>query len=352
MSLVDAFTAELKDSAPRLAGNDELLRCVLAGSGDCIKILDLDGRLQFMSEGGKRVMEVDDFGKLKGCPWPDFWQGEGNKEAHAAVAAALAGRTYRFRSAANTARGNPRHWDVEVSPVPGPDGKPQYLLSISRDITAQVSAEAKLDRSMQRQRWLMGELAHRLKNTLAIIFSVANQTFRGAELAGVRETFLGRVKMLDSANDILTRTSWNDAPLSEIVETALAPHRTGQGRFSISGPPITIAAQQALTLALALHELATNALKYGAFSNEKGGVDIRWSADETSGFTFTWREHDGPAVERPTRQGFGSRLIARLTSDFGGTADLNYEPEGVVFRLTTALENIRRKDATPIAPAD
>ena len=119
---VDALNRELRAARPDLVGNTELLRGVLAGCGDCIKVLDLDGRLQFMSEGGKRFMEVDDFSALKGCPWPDFWPGEGNVEAVAAVKAAKAGKTARFRGPANTAKGTPRYWDVQVSPIFGANG--------------------------------------------------------------------------------------------------------------------------------------------------------------------------------------------------------------------------------------
>src|SRR6476661_9412899 len=133
VSTVDTLNSELRAAGDDLADNSEVLRGVLSGCGDCIKVLDLEGRLQFMSEGGKRVMEVEDFGALKGCPWPTFWVGEGNVHASAAVAAANAGKTYRFRAPANTAKGTPRHWDVQVSPIAGADGKPTHLLSISRD---------------------------------------------------------------------------------------------------------------------------------------------------------------------------------------------------------------------------
>src|SRR5580692_1398101 len=123
-STVRSLEEELTAAGDGLTGNAEVLRSVLAGCGDCIKILDLDGRLQFMSEGGKRVMEVEDFGKLKGCPWPDFWVGQGNADAKTAVATALAGRVGRFKGPANTAKGTPRYWDVQVSPIVGDDGKP------------------------------------------------------------------------------------------------------------------------------------------------------------------------------------------------------------------------------------
>jgi PAS domain-containing protein len=134
-SSLDVMNRELRAASPDLVGNGDLLRGVLSGCGDCIKVLDLDGRLLFISDGGKRVMEVEDFSALKGCPWPEFWVGDGNVQAITAVEAAKAGKTARFRSAANTAKGTPRYWDVQVSPIFGAHGQISQLLSISRDIT-------------------------------------------------------------------------------------------------------------------------------------------------------------------------------------------------------------------------
>ena len=134
-----AFAAETAHGA-----NAGFLRSVLASSGDCIKVLDLDGRLVFMSEGGQRVMEVSDFNAIRGCPWPDFWQDQGNIEARAAVEAAKAGGTGHFQGAANTMAGTPRYWDVQVTPILGAAGRPERLLSVSRDITAIRHAEVAL----------------------------------------------------------------------------------------------------------------------------------------------------------------------------------------------------------------
>ena len=125
----------------------EFFRSVLAASEDCIEVLDLDGRLVFMSEGGQRVMEVSDFSAIRGCPWPDFWQGDGRIEAKAAVAAARAGGSARFQGYADTMAGTPRWWDVQVKPILGFDGRPDKLLSISRDMTAIRVAEDALRQS-------------------------------------------------------------------------------------------------------------------------------------------------------------------------------------------------------------
>ncbi len=126
------------------AAEAAFLQSVLASSGDCVKVLDLDGKLTFMSKVGQRVMEVSDFNAVRGCPWPDFWQGQGNVEARAALDAARAGGTGRFQGVAETMAGTPKHWDVQVTPILGADGRPDRLLSVSRDITAAKRAEAAL----------------------------------------------------------------------------------------------------------------------------------------------------------------------------------------------------------------
>jgi len=334
--LIVAMNRELEAASPDLVGNDDLLRSVLAGCGDCIKVLDLEGRLQFMSEGGKRVMQVDDFSALKGCPWPDFWTGDGNTQAIAALEAAKAGETTRFRGAADTAKGNPRYWDVQVSPILGADGQTSQLLSISRDITDEWEAA-------KRERFLTEELEHRAKNTFSMILSIANQTFRGDAFAAPLKTYTSRVMMLAKAQDLAKQSNWTSTPIGEVVELALASYRTGEGSFKISGPKLNVTPRQALSLTLAVNELATNAAKYGALSASAGNIDISWSASVSDNpvFVFLWREHGGPPVVNPARQGFGSRLIKDfMANDFDGTVRLSYEPDGVVCELEAPLKNL------------
>ena len=129
-----------QSSAP-VSDPNSLLRALLASSGDCIKILDLDGNLIYMTEGGQRIMEVTDFGAIKGCPWPDFWQDQGNVDAKAAVAAARDGNAGHFQGFATTIAGTPRWWDVTVTLIRDADGKPDRLLSVSRDITESRDAD-------------------------------------------------------------------------------------------------------------------------------------------------------------------------------------------------------------------
>jgi two-component sensor histidine kinase len=333
---IDAMNRELRAASPDLVGNADVLRGVLAGCGDCIKILDLEGRLQFMSDGGKRVMEVDDFGALKGCPWPEFWADEGNNRAKAAVEAAKAGKTARFRGPANTAKGNPRYWDVHVAPIFGADGQPAQILSISRDITEEWQAA-------QRESFLTQELEHRSKNAFAMVISIARQTFRGTAHASPLQDYTARVMALAKAHGMAKESNWTRTRIGDVIDTAIGSHRTRDGQFSVSGPNLHVAPRQALSLTLAVNELSTNAAKYGALSSPQGKVDISWSAS-VSGvptFAFQWRERGGPPVVKPLRHGFGTRLIKDfMASDFGGTVTLSYEPDGVMCELKSPLENL------------
>ncbi|MBO9172316.1 PAS domain-containing protein [Rhizobium sp. L245/93] len=125
---------------------------ILSACDDCIKVIDLDGNITFMSAGGMRVMEVDDFETVRNCPWPDFWKDEGNKAALDALASARAGKSQGFIGTADTVKGNPRWWEVKVSPILGEDGKPDRILSISRDITGTKKAEEAALRSQRRMK--------------------------------------------------------------------------------------------------------------------------------------------------------------------------------------------------------
>jgi two-component sensor histidine kinase len=131
--------------------------------------------------------------------------------------------------------------------------------------------------------------------------------------------------------------------ICDVIEEALGSHRSGEGKFNVSGPDLNVAPRQAVSLTLAVNELATNALKYGALSSSEGGVDISWStlANEISTFRFLWQERGGPRLVMPTRQGFGSRVIKEfMANDFGGTVRLVYEPDGVICELKSPLANL------------
>lgn len=198
-----------------------------------------------------------------------------------------------------------------------------------RDVTEEKEGE-------ERQKLLTRELQHRVKNTLAMVNALANQTLRRA--ANAKEglaAFSARLIALSHAHDILTQTSWTSAPIGAIVAESLATHQAdGARRIAWSGPDVRLTAKQSLALALALHELATNAAKYGSLSNDEGKVDIAWKIVEGAdhpNLRCEWRESGGPRVEAPASRGFGSRLIEQaLAIEFGGRVEILYEPTGVV----------------------
>ncbi|WP_206438542.1 sensor histidine kinase [Bosea sp. Tri-49] len=303
------------------------LRAVLAASDDCIKVIGLDGALEFMSEGGQRVMEVQDFEAIRGCPWLQFWDSAGNVEAQAALAAARAGKSYRFQGPANTAAGNPRYWDVQVSPIIASNGKPEAILSVSRDITALRAGE-------ERYQLLAAELNHRIKNLLAMVSGIVNQSLRGQDepLDMVKRRLSDRLQALAAAQDVLMMASRHGADLRQLVEVVLAPHRSGE-RIVFDGPSVTLSSKCALAMALALHELGTNAVKYGALSQDGGHVDVSWRS-EAGEFHFRWQESGGPRVTSPQRRGFGSQMIEKVLGSYlGGTAKIDFAPDGIVLSL-------------------
>ncbi|RYG71113.1 PAS domain S-box protein, partial [bacterium] len=196
------------------------------------------------------------------------------------------------------------------------DGRTVRFVGAVRDVTEEKQAE-------ERQLLLTRELQHRVKNTLAMVNALANQTLRRA--ANVQDglaAFSARLIALSHAHDILTQTSWTSAPIGAIVAQSLETHRVEDAtRFVWSGPDIRLNAKQSLALALALHELATNAAKYGALSGDDGRVAIEWRIEGGSlaRLFFEWREDGGPTVAPPEKRGFGSRLIEQaLALEFGG----------------------------------
>ena len=192
----------------------------------------------------------------------------------------------------------------------------------------------------ERQRLLINELNHRVKNTLATVQAIAFQTLKGdIPLKEARARFESRLLALSRAHNLLTEQNWEGASLDQVVHDAT--DHLSPDRFQLDGERVWLAPRAALALALALHELGTNAAKYGALSSEKGIVSIRWRL-ERERLRLEWKEKDGPQVTAPPARGFGSRLIERgLANDLGGTARLYFEPDGVRCAIDASLEAVR-----------
>jgi two-component sensor histidine kinase/PAS domain-containing protein len=220
-------------------------------------------------------------------------------------------------------------WGLVEFDGEGPDRKPVAITGASRDLTERKEAEAF-------QRLLLNELKHRVKNTLATIQAITTQTLATApDLPSAREALEQRIVSMARAHDLLIDRSWSNAGLEEVVARALQAFCPAQ--LSISGDDLEISPRQTLALSMALHELATNATKYGALSRAGGRVSVRWEKDGDK-LRLDWEESGGPAVSPPAHKGFGSRLIERLlASELGGEVKLDYDPDGVRCAITAQL---------------
>ncbi|SFB62265.1 Two-component sensor histidine kinase, contains HisKA and HATPase domains [Rhizobium sp. NFR07] len=203
---------------------------------------------------------------------------------------------------------------------------------VTKDITLQKEEE-------ERNAQIMAKAAHRIKNTLAIVQAIVVQTLKSARtMEESRDAITKRVSALAAAQDILTGAQGSAADIMSVVAGALAPHDGGNGRMGWDGPNHRLDSPQAVGLSLALHELATNAAKYGALSGEAGRVDIKWHVATNGEFRLEWTERGGPAVTPPSTTGFGSGLIQRMIGPyFHGKTTLEFLPEGVRFRLEGTL---------------
>jgi len=214
--------------------------------------------------------------------------------------------------------------------------------AIARDVAERSWAAVEQARAEQHQLLLINELNHRVKNTLASVQGIAFQTLRGeVSLAEARARFEARLMALSGAHNLLTEENWGGASLERVVGDAIE-HLAGEsGRFDVEGEPLRLAPRAALALAMALHELGTNATKYGALSVDGGRVSIGWT-QKGDRFHLVWRESGGPPVEAPGRRGFGSRLIERgLAADLGGAATLSFDPAGLRCDIEGSLAAIR-----------
>ena len=198
-----------------------------------------------------------------------------------------------------------------------------------RDISYLKQVESEREQVMQ-------EMSHRLRNAFGMVQSVVRQTLRHAKsLEEASKIISGRVMALADAQDILTRSVSGDMEINAVIQAALLPYRTGQGRFRVCGPNVTLSGRQGLGLSLGLHELCTNAVKYGALSDDAGIIEVNWTVNSAGVFAFCWQERGGPPVALPTRNGFGKVLIEQIVASyFNGSASLEFDPAGVVFNLS------------------
>lgn len=327
----------------RLRDSEQQMRDLLEALPAAVYTTDAAGRITFYN---KAAVEMAGRTPQAGDEWCVTWRlctPDGLPLAHDQCPMAIALKEDRIVRGTEAVAERPDGTRVPFIPYPTPlhdaNGKLIGAINMLVDITDRKQAET-------RQKVLIDELNHRVKNTLATVQSLAAQTARHAEshqdFAG---KFQARLMALARAHDLLTKRHWENAPLDALAHEVLAPLAcAAQGRVSIQGPSIDLTPRAALSLTMALSELATNAAKYGALASERGTLAVIWEVrhelEMPASLHIDWQERGGPRVSPPTRRGFGARLVERcIGTDLRGELDLKFEPEGVRCRVTIPLRN-------------
>lgn len=319
----------LEETRQRLA---ETYENVLAG----ISEVDSEGRFLRVNRALTAITGYDADELLQtsvfGITHPDDVE-----EDRASFASQVAGEIDRYNITKRYVRKDGQVVWVEIasSSVRDKDGGFRFAVRHAQDVTARVEAETQ-------QKLLLDELNHRVKNTLATVQSLVVQTARNCATAEeFRARFEPRLIALSKAHDRLTRNRWEGANLAEIVAEEFGPAGGAGNQLTASGPDIVLPTRASLSLSMALHELTTNALKYGALSAPGGTVQLHWNVERSGPFpsrvNLDWKESGGPPVSPPTAEGFGSRLLRVTAKELGADMGMEFAPEGFRWRLSFDL---------------
>lgn len=324
-----------------LREREHQLQQILNAIPAAIYMTDANGRVTFFNEAAVQFSgHKPRLGSDEWCVSWRLFESDGTPLPHDQCPMAVAIREQREIRGVEAIAERPDGTRVPFIPFPTPlrdgDGAMVGAVNMLVDITDRKRAE-------NAQQVLIHELNHRVKNTLASVQSIALQTYRASPQPGeFFQKFQGRLLALSKAHDLLTRRNWTGLGVGELLDTELGPYViTGEDRIRRNGPEVALPPRIALVLSMVLHELATNAAKYGALSCESGRVDLQWAVDGAQPDTslhLSWEEAGGPAVNVPTAHGFGTRFIRRsLTADLEGLVDLAFEPGGVSCRMSFPL---------------
>ncbi len=329
----ERFPGVVTDVTERKQAEETLQRlaAIVASSDDAIMSIDLDARITSWNEGAERLYGFS-AEEVIGWPVVTLLPLDRFEEEHAILACIRRGeRVDPYETQRLHKNGTNIDVYLTVSPIRDAAGKIVGASKIARDIRARKDAE-------RLQHVIMNELKHRVKNVLATVRAIAMQTFRAEEDRPARAAFDARMLSLSRAHDLLTAASWSGAELSAVIAEVLSPY--DMGNVEIVGPPLRLPSEVVLPLSLALHELATNAAKYGALSVSSGQVGIRWDIihGDSPRLTITWTERSGPVVQTPSRKGFGTQMMEGiLSTQLNGDVRIDYAPSGLVCRINTPL---------------
>jgi PAS domain S-box-containing protein len=327
--------------AEEIAAAERFARSVLEQATDAVVVLSRDGHITHASWRAEQVAERSPVGLAFSEAFPLEAQNPDESGTLKRLSTEILDTMLATR---------PFH-GVEVKLRGGRGAESAFLLSagpLVDENQANVGSIVTLTDMSERKRLeeqqitLVAELNHRVKNILAIVQSVAAQTVRSADsLENFADAFTGRLKALATAHDILTQTRWSGIGFSELLAAVLAPYRQpDETRVSIFGPAILLPAHAVMPLSMALHEMSTNAAKYGALSTRRGNVEITWQVNggREKSVELVWRERGGPKVNARASGGFGKRLISHVIGhDLDGNAKADFDPAGVCWTLAFPL---------------
>jgi PAS domain S-box-containing protein len=356
------YPTPLRDASGRLVGAINLLMditerheasmesarlaSIVASSDDAIISKTLDGRITSWNASATRIFGYH-ANEMIGQPITRIIPPELHAEESKIIARLKLGERIDHYETVRVAKDGRRiDMSLTTSPLRDKSGRVIGASKVGRDITERKQAE-------QLQRTLTNELIHRIKNTLATVQAIATQSLlRAKSPSGFVSSFTGRVQALAKAHTLLTKTMMQGTDVTELVSEQVLLGVSDDNRISCSGPLLVLDAQQALHLALVLHELATNARKYGALSVPNGRLSVSWQMRTNGGrnLLLLWKESSGPKVTAPSERGFGSTLIEQTLRAHGGEASVHYNTDGVTWEIKLPItENTRPSIGTDAA---
>ncbi len=303
------------------------LAAIVASSDDAIISKDLNGVVTSWNAGAERLFGYT-ADEMIGKPILILIPEERQDEEPGILERIRSGdRIDHYETVRQRKDGSQVHISLTVSPIKNADGEVVGASKIARDISDRKRAE-------ESRELLLNEIKHRVKNTLGTVQAIATQTFRSAPKEE-RAAFTARLHALADAHDLLTQKSWTTVGVREVVERAVAPFQhSGRPRFVLGGPAFELDPSNALLLSMVVHELGTNAVKYGALSNEAGSVRAEWSlSDARDRLCLHWSETGGPPAKPPGKKGFGTQMIERTLRGEQGAAHFDFAPQGLTCRL-------------------
>jgi PAS domain S-box-containing protein len=334
------LTSEKVNLRANLRLNDERNKALLNASLDAVIAMDHEGRIGEFNPAAERIFGYAR-GQALGRQLADLIVPERLRQQHKQGLARYlregAGRVVNKRIEMPALRADGTEFPVELAIVPVTGANPPFFIGFLRDISERKAAE-------RRQRFLMDELAHRSKNLLALVQALVSRGFSDKRpLAEARDTTMSRIDALSRSQDMLVRGGLQGAPLADIVRLGFEAF---SDRVTATGPAVALSPRATQTFALLLHELATNAVKHGALSIDRGCIIINWRVDSggaESRLHFRWEERDGPAVANPERRGFGRALLEQVVAqDLGASPTVHFAPTGLVYEIDAPLSAVEQ----------